>query len=303
MTLGRVLRLAILVSLVVFVSLELPAAVALPTPGPVSLWKADGDFADSADSNPGTPFDGVAFAVGRVNQAFSLSGGGQYIDFGNPANLNVSSGDFTVAALVNFNSTSGGHNGDMDIVSKMIGLQSPPNRDGWRLLKQQDNHLWFCFGQDPFNGCFPGSTTTVISTNAVSAGAWYHVAGVKRSSQIEVWVNGVREAITALGAFTDSASASLKVGVYAPGFEGSYLNGLVDETQIYDRALAAADIWDLAHPMPDISGHGRFGTDGDWGRVDFTLSNERVTFDRGTRFSFSGEVESVTGSGKEATLT
>ena len=56
-------------------------------------------------------------------------------------------------------------------------------------------------------------------------------------------------------------------------------------------------------PQVVVSGHGRFGTDGEWGRVDFTLSNEQVTFDRGTRFSFSGEVESVTGSGKEATLS
>ena len=52
-----------------------------------------------------------------------------------------------------------------------------------------------------------------------------------------------------------------------------------------------------------VSGHGRFGTEGDWGRVDFALSNEQVTFDRGTRFSFSGKVESVTGQGKEATLS
>ena len=51
-----------------------------------------------------------------------------------------------------------------------------------------------------------------------------------------------------------------------------------------------------------ISGHGVFGTEGN-GRVSFTLSNEQVTFDRGTRFSFTGDVESVTGAGKEAALT
>ena len=52
----------------------------------------------------------------------------------------------------------------------------------------------------------------------------------------------------------------------------------------------------------EVSGHGVFGRNGE-GRVSFTLSNEVVTFDRGTQFSFTGEVESVSGEGKEATLT
>jgi hypothetical protein len=50
------------------------------------------------------------------------------------------------------------------------------------------------------------------------------------------------------------------------------------------------------------SGHGRFGTEGN-GQVGFTLSNERVTFDRGTRFSFTGDVDWVTGEGNGAALT
>ena len=52
------------------------------------------------------------------------------------------------------------------------------------------------------------------------------------------------------------------------------------------------------------SGQGRFNTNGN-GQVIFALSNETVLLDRihGDRFSFAGTVESVTGSGNEATLT
>lgn len=53
-----------------------------------------------------------------------------------------------------------------------------------------------------------------------------------------------------------------------------------------------------------VQGQGRFNTDGN-GQVVFTLSHEQVSFDRvrGDHFSFTGEVESVTGQGAEATLT
>jgi hypothetical protein len=57
-------------------------------------------------------------------------------------------------------------------------------------------------------------------------------------------------------------------------------------------------------PVPQVSGHGRFNTEGN-GQVVFTISNDEVSFDRirGQRFSFTGEVESVIGEEKSATLT
>jgi probable HAF family extracellular repeat protein len=58
------------------------------------------------------------------------------------------------------------------------------------------------------------------------------------------------------------------------------------------------------NPVPQVSGRGRFNTEGN-GQVVFTLSNEQVSFDRvrGERFSFAGDVESVTGAENHATLT
>jgi hypothetical protein len=65
-----------------------------------------------------------------------------------------------------------------------------------------------------------------------------------------------------------------------------------------------AQRWFVCEYEHYVSGHGRFNTEGN-GQVTFTLSNEQVSFDRvrGERFSFTGDVESVTGSGNEATLT
>jgi hypothetical protein len=53
-----------------------------------------------------------------------------------------------------------------------------------------------------------------------------------------------------------------------------------------------------------VTGHGRFNTGGK-GQVQFTVSNDAVWLDRnsGKKFTFSGDVDSVTGGGNTATLT
>jgi probable HAF family extracellular repeat protein len=70
-----------------------------------------------------------------------------------------------------------------------------------------------------------------------------------------------------------------------------------------DAGATHAVLW---NPLPQISvsGHGRFNTEGN-GQVTFTLSNEAVSLERirGQRFSFTGEVESVTGADNHAALT
>jgi hypothetical protein len=184
-----------------------------------------------------------------VGQAFLLDGIDDFVDVGNAANLHVSGGDFTVDAWVNFNAlshppgTNNGPAGDMSIVDK-IANSGGVNSDGWRLIKQDDNRFWFCFGQlsgIPTNGCVPGGPLTVQSTTLAITGRWYHVTGVKRGSQLEIYVNGVLEQAKALGALVNNTeAANLRIGGNVQ--EGAFLNGLVDEVEIYNRALTSGEI-------------------------------------------------------------
>jgi len=73
-----------------------------------------------------------------------------------------------------------------------------------------------------------------------TTGVWYHVTVVKTGSTLSVYVNGVLEATTAFGAFTDTHTANLRIGSYAG--EGAYLNGQVDEVELFNRALSGAEI-------------------------------------------------------------
>ena len=92
------------------------------------------------------------------------------------------------------------------------------------------------------------------------------------------------------------------------GGSSSYATEINDGGQVVGSSTNAAGdqravVWNPI-PQVSVSGKGRFNTEGN-GQVYFTLSNQAVNFDRtrGERFSFAGEVASVTGEEKTATLT
>jgi hypothetical protein len=210
----------------------------------VGWWPGDGTPNDIVGTNPGTLQGGATFGAGMVAQAFALDGVNSYVDVANAPALQVSASDFSVDAWVRFASLTappGSQStapGDMSIVDKMSS--SGLNTNGWRLLKQADNRFWFCLGGGATNGCSAAALTTVRSTTMATPGVWYHVAAVKTGSSLSVYVNGVLEATTALGTFADAQMANLRIGSYAA--EGSYLNGQVDEVELFNRALSGAEI-------------------------------------------------------------
>lgn len=217
-------------------------------PGLVSRWSAEGNANDAQGGNDGTLENGATFAPGQVGQAFLLDGIDDYVDVGNAANLQVSAGDFTIDTWVLFNALGhppganlGAPQGDMSIMDKMSA--SGTNADGWRLIKQNDNRFWFCFGGGSNHCADPAYT--IFSGSGVSTGVWYHVAVVKNSSSFSLYVNGVLQDSRSVPGFLDTQAASLRLGSYS--LEGSHLNGEIDEAEIYNRALSADEISGLYH--------------------------------------------------------
>jgi hypothetical protein len=214
-----------------------------PPAGLVSWWSGDGNANDIQDGNNGILHNGATFATGMVDQAFLLDGVDDFVDVGNAPNLHVSRGEFTVDAWVNFNAlrhppgaNNGAPPGDMSILDKMS--PSGVNTNGWRLIKQDNNRFWFCFGRAT-NGCDPSSPNTVMSTTSARTGTWFHIAAVKSATEIAIYVNGVKEASKPTPTFTDTQSVNLLIGANA--LEGAHLNGLIDEVEIFNRALGASE--------------------------------------------------------------
>ncbi len=207
----------------------------------VAWWPGDGNATDIVGPYNGNRIHGATFATGYVGEAFAFNGAGQFIDVAKAKPLNISAGDFTVDAWVYFNAVGGV---DQSMVDKMND-KSGVNSDGWRLLYQGGSDLfWFCLGvENGINGCVLGNSTTVTSATNVVAGTWYFVAAVKTSTQISIYVNGNLENTTQLGSFTDTNSKALLIGgKNTTDMEGAYLNGLVDEVELFNRALTQAEI-------------------------------------------------------------
>jgi streptogramin lyase len=214
-----------------------------PPSGMVGWWPGDGNANDIVGTNNGT-FQNPTFGTGKVDQAFLLDGISQFVNGGNSSSVQVSAGDFTVDAWVRFNALThppganvGAPQGDMSIADKMLSTDTP-NFNGWRLIKQDDNRFWFCLGGGSFtfNGCNGAARSTTLAVTDV----WYHVAAVKTSSTISIYVNGVLEGSAGFAGFLDSNEGDLLFGAHPR--DGAHLNGLIDEVELYNRALTGAEI-------------------------------------------------------------
>src|SRR5262249_42749396 len=73
-----------------------------PSTGFVGSWQGEGNARNGVNPNHGTPQGGVTFAPGRVGQAFQLDGLGAHVNAGNDPALQVSAGEFSAGAWVNF---------------------------------------------------------------------------------------------------------------------------------------------------------------------------------------------------------
>jgi hypothetical protein len=174
--------------------------------------------------------------------AFEFDGFGPGINLGKSNVVNLSGGDFTIQAWVelaadcNDSGAGSGPACDMSIVDKMASGDSV-NNYGWRLIKQSDGHFWFCLGGGPGNGCDGSVSTTVIGHTVVMTGIWYDVVAVKTSRAISLYVNGILEGTSVLGAYFDSSDVPVLVGANTP--EGAFLVGQVGQVRLFKSALGA----------------------------------------------------------------
>ena len=215
----------------------------------ISWWSGDGNADDRMNSSPGTPMNGTTYGEGKVLGAFSFDGIDDYVWIGNPDNLKLSQGEYTVDAWVNFTSLIAPAGSglciypgcDFTIVSKMgLDQYGQMNGNGWRLLKQSDNRVWFIVGA-PY-GADSGGPNVLQSISPVGAGEWYHVATVKTSDSISLYVNGELQESKPLPVdYTDDDTSDVVIG-QCLAEPASAMYGLIDELEIFARALSQVEI-------------------------------------------------------------
>jgi len=203
----------------------------------VSWWPGDGNANDIFDGNDGALFGGATFATGLVDNAFSLDGIDDMILVGDSASLDITE-EITIDAWV-FR---------QDVGTQAVAFRKSLNclQYGLAIL---NNKLAFTYrvvcGSVEVQHQFLGST-------ALSINEWHHIAARYKSgdqSSVKLFVDGIEDSGGSwiLGDGTGSMTSfpsSLTIGAFErdSGVLAGFFDGLIDEVEIYDRALTSDEI-------------------------------------------------------------
>ncbi len=184
----------------------------------------------------GVDVSGPVHSLGKVRRARTFSGSGQFVQAADAPGLNFHAGDITVDAWVRTTTATG--------IVPIVDKRFVDPEQGYALYLK-NGRLAFRLGDGvAASGTEYWSGTTPL----VADGQWHHVAGALRRA---VTATGTRLYVDGVGVASFPAYAGgsvtntqpLLIGAEA-GFFGpvGYINGEIDEVELFQRGLAASEI-------------------------------------------------------------
>lgn len=214
--------------------LAAPLCVAPPN-GLVGWWSGDGNANDLAAGNSGVLQNGAAFATGKVSQGFRFDGLNDFVSAPHSAALDLT-GDLTIDAWINPTLIAG----DQREIATKRSLD--------------DNDVTYAFFLKPTgalsftsrnNG---GSFIDADSIATIPLNQFTHVAVTIQGTTLTFYINGVASTTLAYSAVRPSTTDDVTIGIVninvPPGLSHPF-NGIVDEVEIFNRALSAMEIHDI----------------------------------------------------------
>lgn len=212
----------------------------IPTSGLVAYWPMNGNYTDAgpygihgtnAGSNATTnKFGAASSAMSFSNPTSTVS---QYAT--HPANSNLSfsaSQDFTISFLFYMNSPwvrTGGFY-DNGLNNRGIGI--------W---------IWNSPGTPTIQFNFRNGS---LASTTIALGTWKHATCIRTSGTLRIYIDGVQVASGPEGTGTPAYTYPAYFGtMYATSLSPAQYNGLngkMDEVRIYNRALSATEVAQLA---------------------------------------------------------
>ncbi|HEY4965576.1 MAG TPA: LamG domain-containing protein [Puia sp.] len=186
---------------------------------------------------------------GKANNAYLFDGSSSYMQVPNSQTLNPDS--ITIFAIVKVNGFYLGPCADNQIVTKgddfhvngFYGLGFYDFSANCGTPNVNKESFGGSFGDNPYDGAAPyaGTDTVNVKTNQ-----WYYVALTYDGATTKMYINGLlKDSKTRSGPFTPNAY-DVFIGKSNSGLYPFYLNGVIDEVRIYNRALCAAAILQLS---------------------------------------------------------
>lgn len=210
------------------------SAYAAP-PGLVAWWPGNGNADDIAGGHQGT-FAAGTYAPGISGQAFSFDGVDDYVGVGMLGAVGAhETAPFTVSAWINCEDTAP----NQAVVGNYMGEQVPPYVFFSTYMTVNAGNLMF--------GLNVRQSYDINISTPITSG-WHYVTGSYDGSDIALYVDGQLKG-TAARNFSGSTdnTRGWYIGNHSPETNSSHLfqssfHGLIDEVQIFDRALTAPEI-------------------------------------------------------------
>jgi len=202
-----------------------------PPPDMVGWWPGDGNARDIQNANNGTLGNGATFASGQVGQAFSFDGVDDQVVVPHNANQN---GPGLITILGWVRRIASGHG--WPIANK----RSSSNVGGYTF---ETTHSPFAPDNGLQWGIWIGGTPHLLQTpaNVLTVGSFQHVAATYDGATMRIYVDGVEKANMAVAGAIDPTTDPFVIGrnVVSPA---STWNGVIDEVELFNRALSASEI-------------------------------------------------------------
>ncbi len=249
---GGVLFVAVLL-----IALHLPAqtpppvpagSISDPTPaGTISWWPGDGNANDIYSTNNGTLQAGaIASIAGVDSNAFWFDGTNNYVSIPDEPSLHPT--NFTIESwmrcdLLDTPSAPGqSYPGQQYIIFHQNN--NTGGFEGFDLAKDREprftgtNDTW-CFELTSVSQV----NTFVESQTIVKTNTWYHIAGVRGSNYIQLYVNGVLEAQLPIDFPVAYGPYPMYLATTGQSYWDHKFGGALDEIGFYDRVLSSNEIY------------------------------------------------------------
>ena len=207
-----------------------PTSCIEPPSNLISWWPADGNANDIVGSNEGTTNNGAGFVGGKVGQAFNFDGVDDFIQ-ASTSGLPTGNSDRTLDLWVKINEfLADVPDSSSPLETFFAGYGNFGSSGQIYALGTAGNVLYF------------SQWGTALFGPSLQTDKWYHVAVTNVGNFATLYLDGSVVASSTLGINT-SVDTSFYMG-RAPDSFGDIrrLNGLVDEVEVFNRALTPSEI-------------------------------------------------------------
>ncbi len=201
----------------------------------VATWRGEDNTEDSAGANDGEWINGAPiYAAGRIGRAFDFNGN-RYVRVPDNDSLDVQTGDYTLTAWVNLRSARN------HFIAGKSACGFVPSR--WRLSVDSQNRISSDLSNEDNTEYISFGTSQPLSSNV-----WHHLTLRKEGTEHKIFVDGDLKTTVQFPHVMAGNDAPFTIGYRDISCGGDFTDALIDEVNLFNRAISVEEITALANP-------------------------------------------------------